>query len=166
MPLGRMKKLLGAAFFTVSVFGFVLDLLLLNHPHLGRGLVWPLLMGAMAAGTLAARIKRTRLYPPIHLILLAVTCLAFILPYTSARLRLLAEDSLAASRLQSGGLCCRVLFVGRNACVADEHGCGKVSPMTLSLQYLFATQNTGVWVHDFKVRVTLFEPPSSPRICR
>jgi hypothetical protein len=82
----RMKKLLGAAFFTVSVFGFVLDLLLLNHPHLGRGLVWPLLMGAMAAGTLAARIKRTRLYPPIHLILLAVTCLAFILPYTSARL--------------------------------------------------------------------------------
>jgi hypothetical protein len=56
-----MKKLLGAAFFTVSVFGFVLDLLLLNHPHLGRGLVWPLLMGAMAAGTLAGRIKRTRL---------------------------------------------------------------------------------------------------------
>ncbi len=84
MPLGRMKKLLGAAFFTVSVFGFVLDLLLLNHPHLGRGLVWPLLMGAMAAGTLAARIKRTRLYPPIHLILLAVTCLAFILPYVRA----------------------------------------------------------------------------------
>ena len=86
MPLGRLKKLLAAAFFSVSVFGFVLDLLLLNHPHLGRGLVWPLLMGAMAAGTLAARIKKTRLYPPIHLILLAVTCLAFILPYTSARL--------------------------------------------------------------------------------
>jgi len=86
MPLARMKKLLAAAFFTVSVLGFVFDLLLLNHPHLGRGLVWPLLMGAMAAGTLAARIKRTRLYPPIHLILLAVTCLAFILPYTSARL--------------------------------------------------------------------------------
>ena len=64
MPLGRMKKLLAAAFFTVSVFGFVLDLLLLNHPHLGRGLVWPLLMGAMAAGTLAARIKKTHLYPP------------------------------------------------------------------------------------------------------
>jgi serine phosphatase RsbU (regulator of sigma subunit) len=86
MPLGRLKKLLAAAFFTVSVFGFVLDLLLLNHPHLGRGLVWPLLMGAMAAGTLAARIKRTRLYTPIHLILLAVCCLALILPYTSARL--------------------------------------------------------------------------------
>jgi hypothetical protein len=45
MPLGRMKKLLAAAFFTVSVLGFVLDLLLLNHPHLGRGLVWPLLNG-------------------------------------------------------------------------------------------------------------------------
>jgi sigma-B regulation protein RsbU (phosphoserine phosphatase) len=86
MPLRRMTKLLGAAFFTVSVLGFVLDLLLLNHPHLGRGLVWPLLMGAMAAGTLAARIRRTRLYPPIHFILLVVTCLAFILPYTSARL--------------------------------------------------------------------------------
>jgi serine phosphatase RsbU (regulator of sigma subunit) len=86
MPLGRLKKLLAAAFFTVSVLGFVFDLLFLNHPHLGRGLVWPLLMGAMAAGTLAARIKRTRLYPPIHLILLAVTCLALILPYTSARL--------------------------------------------------------------------------------
>ena len=55
MPLGRLKKLLAAAFFTVSVLGFVLDLLLLNHPHLGRGLVWPLLMGAMAAGTLAAK---------------------------------------------------------------------------------------------------------------
>ena len=86
MPLGRMKKLLAAAFFTVSVVGFVLDLLLLNHAQMGRGLVWPLLMGAMAAGTLAARIKRTHLYAPIWLILVAVVCLAFILPYTSARL--------------------------------------------------------------------------------
>ena len=86
MPLGRMKKLLAAAFFTVSALGFVLDLLLLNHPHLGRGLVWPLLLGALAAGTLAARIKGTHLYPPIWLILAAVSLLAFILPYTSARL--------------------------------------------------------------------------------
>jgi len=86
MPLGRMKKLLAAAFFTVSALGFVLDLLLLNHPHLGRGLVWPLLLGALAAGTLAARIKGTHLYPPIWLILAAVSCLAVILPYTSARL--------------------------------------------------------------------------------
>jgi len=76
MPLGRMKKLLAAAFFTVSALGFVLDLLLLNHPHLGRGLVWPLLLGALAAGTLAARIKGTHLYPPIWLILAAVSCLA------------------------------------------------------------------------------------------
>ena len=30
MPLGRLKKLLAAAFFTVSVIGFVLDLLLLK----------------------------------------------------------------------------------------------------------------------------------------
>ena len=44
------------------------------------------LIGALAAVTLAARIKRTRLYPVINLILLAVACLAFILPYTSARL--------------------------------------------------------------------------------
>ena len=35
-------------------------------------------------------------------------------------------------------------FVGRNACVADEHGCRKVSPSTLSLQYLFATQKAGI----------------------
>ena len=86
MPLGRMKKLLAAVFFTVSVFGFVLDLLLLNHPRLGRGLVWPPLLGALAAGTVAARIKRTHLHRPIHLTLLAVCCLAFVLPYTSARL--------------------------------------------------------------------------------
>jgi len=86
MPLERMKKLLASVFFTVSSFGFVLDLLLLNHPHLGRGLVWPLLLGALAAGTVAARIKRTHLYPLIQLILLVVGCLAFILPYTSARL--------------------------------------------------------------------------------
>jgi hypothetical protein len=58
---------------------------------------------------------------------------------------LLAEDSLASSRLQRGGLCCRVLFVGRNARVADEHSCGKVSPMTLSLQYLFATRKAEIW---------------------
>jgi serine phosphatase RsbU (regulator of sigma subunit) len=86
MPLGRMKKLLAAAFFTVSVLGFVLDLLLLNRPHLGRGLVWPLLMGAGAAGTLAARIKRRDLYPYIQLTLVVVCCLAFILPYASIRL--------------------------------------------------------------------------------
>jgi serine phosphatase RsbU (regulator of sigma subunit) len=86
MPLKRMRKLLAAAFFTVSALGFVLDLLFLNHPHLGRGLVWPLLLGAMAAGTLAARIKRTHLYPLIWLTLLAVMCLAFIVPYTSPRL--------------------------------------------------------------------------------
>jgi hypothetical protein len=59
---------------------------------------------------------------------------------------LLAEDSFASSRLQSGGLCCRVLFVGRNACVADEHGCGKVSSTTLSLQYVFATPIAGLWI--------------------
>jgi sigma-B regulation protein RsbU (phosphoserine phosphatase) len=86
MPLKRMNKLLAAAFFTVSALGFVLDLLFLNHSHLGRGLVWPLLLGAMAAGTLAARIKWTRLYYPVWLILVAVSCLAFIVPYTSARL--------------------------------------------------------------------------------
>ena len=86
MSLGRMKKLLAAAFFTVSVLGFVLDLLLLNRPHLGRGLVWPLLLGALATGTLAARIKGSRLYPAIHLILLAVACFAFFFPYASARL--------------------------------------------------------------------------------
>lgn len=85
MPLGRMKKLLAAAFFTVSVLGFVLDLLLLDRPHLGRGLVWPLLLGAGAAGTLAARIKRTGLYPLIQVTLTAVGCLAFIFPYISAR---------------------------------------------------------------------------------
>jgi Stage II sporulation protein E (SpoIIE) len=85
MSLGRMKKLLAGAFFTVCVLGFVLDLLLLNHPHLGRGLVWPPLLGALAAGTLAARIKGTRLYPVVNVILVAVACLAFFLPYTSNR---------------------------------------------------------------------------------
>ena len=58
---------------------------------------------------------------------------------------LLAEDSFAASCLQSGSLRCRVLFVRRNACVANEDDCGKVSPMTLSLQYVFATQFAGLW---------------------
>jgi hypothetical protein len=58
---------------------------------------------------------------------------------------LLAEDSLAPGRLQRGGLCRRVLFVGRNARVAYEHGCGKVLPLTLSMQYLFATQRAGIW---------------------
>lgn len=86
MPLGRMKKLLAAAFFTVSVLGFVLDLLLLNRSHLGRGLVWPLLMGAGAAGAVAARIKRTDLYPYIQLSLAAVAGLAILLAYTSVPL--------------------------------------------------------------------------------
>jgi hypothetical protein len=85
MPLGRMKKLLAAAFFTVSVLGFVLDLLWLNRPHAGRGLVWPLLMGAGAAVAVAARIKRTDLYPFFQLALVAIACLAFIVPYTSTR---------------------------------------------------------------------------------
>jgi hypothetical protein len=66
--VGADEELLASVFFTVSSFGFVLELLLLHHPHLGRGLVWPLLLGALAAGTVAARIKRTHLYPLIQLI--------------------------------------------------------------------------------------------------
>src|SRR5258708_5329411 len=58
---------------------------------------------------------------------------------------LLPEYSLAPRCLQSGGLSCRVLYVGRNARVADEHSCGKVSPITLSLQYIFATRIAGLW---------------------
>jgi hypothetical protein len=52
---------------------------------------------------------------------------------------------LSRSRCNSGrDLRRRVLFVGRNACVADEHSCGKVSPITLSSQYLFATRIAGL----------------------
>src|SRR5690349_15262890 len=69
MSLGRMKKLLAGAFFTVCVLGLVLDLLLLNHPQLGWRLVWPAFLGALPAGTLAARIKGTRLYPVVNVIL-------------------------------------------------------------------------------------------------
>ena len=43
------------------------------------------MLGALATGTLAARIKGTRLYPVLHLTLLAVAGLAFFLPYNSPR---------------------------------------------------------------------------------
>jgi serine phosphatase RsbU (regulator of sigma subunit) len=42
-------------------------------------------MGAGAVGSVAATIKRTDLYPFIQLTLVAVACLAFIVPYTSGR---------------------------------------------------------------------------------
>ena len=72
LPMRRMKKLLTAAFFTFSVFGFVVDLLSLDGQRLGRGFFWPVFMGAMATSILAARIKRIRLVPFLFLMMLAV----------------------------------------------------------------------------------------------
>ena len=80
MPLGRMKSFWPPPFSPYPWLASSSIYLSLNHAQMGRGLVWPLLMGAMAAGTLAARIKRTHLYAPIWLILVAVVCLALILP--------------------------------------------------------------------------------------
>ena len=51
---------------------------------------------------------------------------------------LLAEDALAPRRLQRRHLSRRVLIVGGNAGVTDQH-CIKVSLITLVLQYRFAT---------------------------
>ena len=72
LPMRRMKKLLTAAFFTFSVIGFVIDLLLLDGQRLGRGFFWPVFTGAMATGLLAARVKRIRLFPFLFLIAAAV----------------------------------------------------------------------------------------------
>ena len=51
---------------------------------------------------------------------------------------LLAEDALAARRFERRHLSRRVLIVGGNAGVTDQH-CIKVSLITLVLQYRFAT---------------------------
>jgi serine phosphatase RsbU (regulator of sigma subunit) len=72
LPMRRMKKLLTAAFFTFSVIGFVIDLLLLDGQRLGRGFFWPVFTGAMATGLLAARVKRIRLFPFLFLMAAAV----------------------------------------------------------------------------------------------
>jgi serine phosphatase RsbU (regulator of sigma subunit) len=72
LPMRRMKKLLAAAFFTFSVIGFVIDLLLLDGQRLGRGFFWPVFTGAMATGLLAARVKRIRLFPFLFLMAAAV----------------------------------------------------------------------------------------------
>jgi serine phosphatase RsbU (regulator of sigma subunit) len=72
LPMRRMKKLLTAAFFTLSVVGFVVDLLLLHGQRLGRGFFWPVFTGAMGTGLLAARVKRIRLFPILFLIAGAV----------------------------------------------------------------------------------------------
>jgi len=69
LPMRRMKKLLTAAFFIFSVIGFVVDLLSLGGQRLGRGFFWPVFMGAMATGLLAARVKRIRLFPILFLIM-------------------------------------------------------------------------------------------------
>jgi hypothetical protein len=63
LPMRRMKKLLTAALFIFSVIGFVVDLLSLGGQRLGRGFFWPVFLGAMATGLLAARVKRIRLFP-------------------------------------------------------------------------------------------------------
>ena len=72
LPMRRMKKLLTAAFFTFSVVGFVVDLLLLHGQRLGRGFFWPVFTGAMGTGLLATRVKRIRLFPILFLIAGAV----------------------------------------------------------------------------------------------
>ncbi len=72
LPMRRLKKLLTAAFFTFSALGFVVDLLSLDGQRLGRGFFWPVFMGAMATGLLAARVKRIRLFPLLFLIMVAV----------------------------------------------------------------------------------------------
>jgi len=72
LPMRRMKKLLTAAFFTLSVVGFVVDLLLLHGQRLGRGFFWPVFTGAMGTGLLATRVKRIRLFPILFLIAGAV----------------------------------------------------------------------------------------------
>jgi len=83
LPKRRMIKLLAAAFFTLSVIGFVVDLLSLDGQRLGRGFFWPVFMGAMATGLLAARVKRIRLFPFLFLITVAVGWGAIRVSYAS-----------------------------------------------------------------------------------
>lgn len=68
LPIGRIKSLLAGVFFSASVVGFAFDLLQLPLPPLGRGLFWPLVLGAAAVGTLVTRIKRV----PILLFVIVV----------------------------------------------------------------------------------------------
>jgi sigma-B regulation protein RsbU (phosphoserine phosphatase) len=77
LPLRRLRKLLMGTFFIASTVGFSADMLLLGHRSLGDGLFWPIFLGAMAAGLLAARIKRFRLAVALQLILLGVAWLAY-----------------------------------------------------------------------------------------
>ncbi len=60
LPMRRLTKLMVGTFFSASVAGFAADLLQLNHPRLGRGFLWPIFGGAMAAGISATRIKKFR----------------------------------------------------------------------------------------------------------
>src|SRR5579863_4881492 len=77
LPLRRLPKLLLGTFFIASVVGFSADMLLLSHRRLGGGFFWPIFLGAMAAGLLATRIKRSRLALALQPLLLAVGWLAY-----------------------------------------------------------------------------------------
>ena len=67
LPLARMKRLLAGTFFTGAVAGFAVDLLQISARPLGAGFFWPIFLGLMASGLLAARTKKIRLVLPVIL---------------------------------------------------------------------------------------------------
>jgi len=70
LPLRRMKSLLAGTFFVTAVAGFAADLAQLNVRPLGRGLFWPVFIGALAVGFLVCSIKGVR--PVFHIFLLLI----------------------------------------------------------------------------------------------
>jgi hypothetical protein len=77
LPLGRMKKILMGVFFTTAGAGFALDLFQIDHPPLAHGFFWPVFGGTMAAGVLAARIKRPRLAFVVWALMVVLAVIAF-----------------------------------------------------------------------------------------
>jgi phosphoserine phosphatase RsbU/P len=70
LPLRRMKRLLLGTFVLSSVAGFALNLVLINHRQLLRGLFWPLLISSIVTVGLVIRLTRPRWAIPF----LALAC--------------------------------------------------------------------------------------------
>lgn len=105
LPIRRMKMLLAGTFFVASAVGFAFNLMQLNTSRVGRGLFWPILVGAAATALTVAAIKRVRLIPLLYVLFATIAWLGYRASHVSAPIQV--PDALQR----------RVLFDAIGICV-------------------------------------------------
>lgn len=84
LSLQRLVKPLISAFFITSIFGFSINLEMLDSPPFLKGLFWPIFIGAMSIGIVASRIKKPKFVPLLLLLEVATGFIVFKLIHGAA----------------------------------------------------------------------------------